>query len=171
MQRIRVRTADLLKRHNLTVEHLLGRNGGGRVRDGADSRFSVVMRCDVQRSSIGDPATAVASGGLEIIRVALAGNILSIATIDSQRKPATGRAATAPREIRLAVRSVTLLGATVFTFLEKPPAGRMPRRFVPASGSAVLFDPDDVGVRALRASGVDRVPDRRHGWVIDAIEV
>lgn len=170
MERSRIVGTGLLERHSLTVEHMLG-NGGSSARSAADGRFSVLMRCDRRRSSPDDPARAVAAGGLEIVRVELAGNLLSVATIDSLRKPAPGRKAPAPREIRLAVRSVPLLGATVFTFLAEPPADRADKRFVPASGSVVLFDPDDVGVRALRASGVDRVPGRAHGWVLDAVEV
>lgn len=160
-----------LEHYGLSIEQVLGLPREiTRPQPLADGAMSIMMRNDVRFSNCSDPSVAVATGRLELVRVELRGNLLTIADIWGETNAADGTVAERFGARLYALKSVPLSGASVFMFLSRLPAGTKDDKFFPANGTAVLFDGTPKGPRVLKACGTDRNSGACQGWIFDAIE-
>ena len=163
----------ILERHGLTVAHVLRHaEAAARAEETAWAwDFSIQMRNDVRLSKCDDPSRAIATGRLEFIRVEVRSNLMTIATIWGERCASSGEIIERIGARRYALKSVTLEGATVYSFTNRLPQETVDDRFFPASGTAVLFHNVGHKRRVLKACGSDENAGFCQGWIFHAIEI
>jgi hypothetical protein len=160
-----------LEDYGLSIEQVLGLSREvTNTPEAASGDISIMMRNDVRFSKYTDPSVPVATGRLELIRVELRGNLLTIADIWGESNAADGTVVERFGARLYAIKSVPISGATVYMFLSKPPAGIQDEKFFPADGTAVLFDAPTRGPRVLKACGMDRNSGACQGWIFHALE-
>lgn len=161
-----------LKRVGLTMDKLAKGTSAGRVWEarGTD-RFSIQMLNDVKFSDCRRPSVPTANGRLELLRVELAADVLTIADIKGQCRKGCSRQVEDLGARLYALKTVDLAGATAFMFLTEPPADVTDEKFFPATGTAVLYDNDGSGPRVLKACGIDRNNGQSLSWIFRAVEV
>ena len=125
-----------LARLGLTVDQIL--ETGGRAGAVRGHLSKLMMNC-VQRSRTDAPSVPVAVGRVALIRVEVAGNLLTIADVWGEHDEVQGRVERVGARL-YGLRTVAFDGATVFMLLDELPAGIDDARFLPASGSAVLLE-------------------------------
>ena len=164
-------TAPALAHYGLSIEQVLDLPRTiTRPSEHADQDISIMMRNDVRFSNCADPSVAVAKGRLELLRVELRGNLLTIADIWGEANAADGAIVERFGARLYAVKTVPLAGAAVYMFLSRLPAGMADEKFFPANGTAVLFNVTAKGPRVLKACGTDCNTGACQGWIFDAIE-
>ena len=162
--------ATFLERCGLTLDKLAetARAGDRRKRVNPPA-FSIHMINDVRLSDCRRPSVPTAEGCLELLRVELRGDLLTIADVKGQCRKSTGRPVETVGARLYALKTITMQGATVFMFLSEPPAGVSDDKFFAAKGSAVLYD-NAPSARVLRACGTDRSNGQPLSWIFDAVE-
>ena len=130
--------------------------------------FSIHMLNDLRLSDSRRPSVPTAEGCLELLRVELRGDLLTIADVKGQCRKDADRPVEAVGARLYALKTITMQGATVFMFLSEPPAGVSDDKFFAAKGSAVLYDNSEP--RVLRACGIDRSNGQCLSWIFDAVE-
>ncbi len=161
-----------LERHGLTVRQVLGLAPETISLPPISERvLTIFMQNDVRRSTADNPSVPIAADCVELMRIDVKANIITLTSIagDSFVNAADGSARCDRR--RYGLKSVPLLGACVFMLLSELPEGIEDTAFIPARGTAVLFDDLNNGPRALRASGVDEGTGNAGGWIYEAIEI
>ena len=128
------------------------------------------MLNDVKMSDCRRPSVPTAKGRLELLRVELRGDLLTIADVKGQCRKGTGSPVEALGARLYALKTVTMQGATVFMFLSEPPAGVTDDKFFAAKGTAVLYDNARSGPRVLKACGIDRNNGQCLSWIFHAVE-
>src|SRR5438876_2368116 len=118
--------------------------------------FSIQMLNDVKLSDFKRPSVSTARGRLELLRVELREDLLTIADIKGQSRTETLGPVESHGARLYALKTVTMQGATAFMFLSEPPAGVADNKFFAAKGTAVLYDNDLRSPRVLKACGIDR---------------
>jgi hypothetical protein len=137
----------------------------------APTLFSIQMLNDVKLSDYRRPSVPTAKGRLELLRVMLRGDMLTVAEIRSQHRKET-RDKAGLRGARLyALKTISMEGATVFMFLSELPAGVADNKFLPAEGSAALYDNELCGPRVLKACGMHRSKGEYLSWIFNATEI
>ena len=111
-----------------------------------------------------------AEGQLELLRVGINGELLTIATVKGQCRKRNGPPVESLGPRLYALKTVTMQDATAFMFLSEPPAGVSDDKFFPAKGTAVLYDNSLSGSRVLKACGIDRNNGQCLSWIIHAVE-
>jgi hypothetical protein len=160
-----------LKRCGLTLEKIAEVACATDPREfGEPSSFSMQMLNDVKLSDFRRPSVPTAKGCIELLRVELHNDLLTIADIKGQRRNGTGGPVESHGARLYALKTVRMPGATAFMFLSKPPAGVTDEKFCAARGTAILYDNAQCGPRVLKASGVDQGNGQRCGWIFDAVE-
>jgi len=66
--------------------------------------------------------------------------------------------------------TVELPGSSIFMILPRLPANVIDNSFFPAMGSILIFEPDETGLRRMRATGMDSNSGQCRGWIFDAVE-
>ena len=132
--------------------------------------FSIRMRNDVKLSSSDRPSVATAAGRVELVRVELRGDLLTIADIKGERRDAADGVAECVGARLYARRTIALKGVTTFMFLSQPPPGVDDDRFFAAEGTVALFDNAPKGPHMLKACGIDRSNGQCISWIFDAVE-
>ena len=132
--------------------------------------FSVQMQNDVQLSNFDRPSVPTAVGRLELVRVELQDDLLTIADIKGERRTDESQVAESVGARLYARRTISLQGVTTFMFLSQPPPGVADDKFFPVEGTVALFDNAPKGPRMLKACGIDRSNGQCIGWIFDAIE-
>lgn len=162
-----------LERHGLTVRQVLGLAPQTiTLPQDVDTPLSIFMQNDVRRSRKTDPSVPVAAGRMELLRIDVRDNLITLTSIngDSFLKNYGGSMERSGAR-RYGLKTVPLLGAGVYMLLQVLPDGIVDPAFVPAHGTAVLFDDLNNGPRVLRASGMDLGNDADGGWIFEAIEI
>jgi hypothetical protein len=160
-----------LKRCGLTLEKLAEVARASDPREAGDtSSFSIQMLNDVKLSDFRRPSVATAKGRLELLRVELCGDLLSIADIKGQRRNGSGCRVESHGARLYALKTVTMTGATVFMFLSEPPVDVTDDKFFAAKGTAVLYDNTLSGPRFLKACGMDWNNGQCLSWIFNAVE-
>ena len=111
-----------------------------------------------------------AEGRLELLRVELHGDLLTIADVKGQCRKGKGSPVESLGARLYALKTVTMQGATVFMFLSEPPASVTDDKFFAAKGTAVLYDNAHTGPRVLKACGIDRNNGQCLSWIFNAVE-
>jgi hypothetical protein len=160
-----------LQRCGLTFERLAAVYAlePGELEDGLS--FSIRMRNDVKLSSSDRPSVATAVGRVELVRVELKEDLLTIADIKGERRDADNRVVECVGARLYARRTIALEGVTAFMFLSHPPADLADDKFFAAEGTVALFDNAPKGPRMLKACGIDRSNGQCISWIFDAVEV
>jgi len=158
-----------MKRCGLTFERLAETYGMEPGEPEDWSSFSIRMRNDVKLSSSDRPSVATAVGRVELVRVELQDDLLTIADIRGER---AGRDKVVERAgARLYARkTLSIQGVTAFMFLSQPPPGVDDDKFFAAEGTVALFENAPKGPRMLKACGIDRSNGQCISWIFDAIE-
>ncbi len=161
-----------MQRCGLTFERLAEVACGNDLREaGQHASFSIRMLNDVRLSDSKRPSVPTAKGRLELLRVELDGDLLTMAEIKGQcRKDAGSRVESLGARL-YALKTVTMQGATSFMFLSDPPAGVSDDTFFSAKGTAILYNNGFSGPRFLRACGIDRSNGRCVSWIFSAVEI
>jgi hypothetical protein len=132
--------------------------------------FSIRMRNDVKLSSYERPSVATGVGRVELVRVALQDDLLTIADIKGERRdPRKGVVESVGARL-YARRTISLEGITTFMLLAQLPAGMRDDKFFAAEGTVALFDNAPKGPRMLKACGIDRSNGQCISWIFDAVE-
>jgi hypothetical protein len=132
--------------------------------------FSIRMVNDVKMSSVRRPSVPTARSHLELLRVELRDDLLTIADVKGQRRKGDGRPVEAHGARLYALKTIAMPGATTFMFLSEPPAGVNDDKFFPAEGTAVLYDNANTTRRVLQACGIDQSNGRSLSWIFNAVE-
>jgi hypothetical protein len=160
-----------LKRVGLTLDKLADSALATGVREVRNARsLSILMLNDVKMSECSRPSVPTAKGRLELLRVELEGDMLTIADVKGQCHKGTSNQVEALGARLYALKTVNMEGATAFMFLTEPPAGVSDDKFFPARGTAVLYDNGCSGPRVLKACGVDRNNGQCLSWIFHATE-
>jgi hypothetical protein len=160
-----------LEQAGLSISQVLGlpsRVTRASRNDGCD--VSMMMRNDVQFSKSTAPSIPVATGRLELIRVELRGDVLTIADIWGSSRDENGVVIERVGARLYGIKTVALDGVTTYMLLTKLPTGVADEKFFPAEGTAVLFDDLNTGPRVLKACGFDRNTGQAQGWIFHAME-
>jgi hypothetical protein len=137
---------------------------------GDRSEFSIQMLNDVKLSDCRRPSVPTARGRLELLRVELRGDLLTIADVKGQCRNGRGSPVESLGARLYALKTVTMQGAAVFMFLSEPPASVADDKFFAAKGTAVLYDNAHSGPRVLKACGIDRNNGQCLSWIFHAVE-
>ena len=112
-----------LKRVGLTLDKLADSALATGVREVRDARsLSILMLNDVKMSECSRPSVPTAKGRLELLRVELEGDMLTIADVKGQCHKGTSNQVEALGARLYALKTVNMEGATAFMFLTEPPA-------------------------------------------------
>lgn len=161
-------SSDRLAELGLTVDQLL-RTAPSSLGGVDPARFSKLMMNCVQFSHSGNPSVPIAAGRVELIRVEVKDELLTIADIWGEKDETNGRVERVGARL-YGLKTVALAGATVFMLLDKLPAGICDPKFFPASGTAVLLEDEATGSHMLKACGHDTNTGPCQGWIFNAIE-
>ena len=160
-----------LKRCGLTLDKLAEVACASDLRRaGNPASFSIQMLNDVKMSDCKRPSVPTAKGRLELLRVELEGDLLTIADVKGQCHRGTSNQVESLGARLYALKTVTMQDATVFMFLSEPPAGVSDDKFFAAKGTAVLYDNGSSGPRVLKACGIDRNNGQCLSWIFHAVE-
>jgi hypothetical protein len=159
-----------LKRCGLTFENLAAAAHSVPHAPPNAPSFSIQMLNDVKFSRSDCPSVPTAKGRLELLRVELHDDLLTIANVNGERRREDDAIVEWVGARLYAQRTITMRGATVFMFLPEPPAGMSDAKFFPANGSVVLYDDEQCGPRVLKACGVDRNSGQSLSWIFHAVE-
>ena len=132
--------------------------------------FSIRMRNDVKLSSSDRPSVATAVGRVELVRVELQDDLLTIADIRGERRTGNDKAVECVGARLYARKTISIPGVTTFMFLARPPVGVADDKFFAAEGTVALFENAPKGPRMLKACGIDRSNGQCISWIFDAIE-
>ena len=132
--------------------------------------FSIRMRNDVKLSSSDRPSVATAVGRLELVRVELQDDLLTIADIRGERRTGVDKMVESVGARLYARKTISIQGVTAFMFLSQPPPGVADDKFFAAEGTVALFENAPKGPRMLKACGIDRSHGQCISWIFDAIE-
>jgi len=132
--------------------------------------FSIRMRNDVRLSSSDRPSVATAVGCVELVRVELQDDLLTIADIRGERRTGDDKVVECVGARLYARKTISIQGVTAFMFLSQPPPGVADGKFFAAEGTVALFENAPRGPRMLKACGIDRSNGQRISWIFDAIE-
>jgi hypothetical protein len=132
--------------------------------------LSVLMRNDVQFSHISAPSIATAHGRLELIRVQLHQDMITIADVWGVDRDKNGQTVERIGARLYGLKTVSLDGVTTYMFMSKLPGGIVDDKFFPAEGTAAFFDDFSNGRRVLKACGFDRNSGQAQGWIFHAME-
>ncbi len=135
------------------------------------SDVSIMMRNDVRFSNPASPSIPIAKGRLELIRVQVRGQILTIADIWGESVDENTKVVETAGARLYGLLTVSLQGASIFMLLSELPSGIVDEKFFPSAGTAVLFDDLNDGQRSLRACGLDENSGASQGWIFNAIEI
>ncbi len=160
-----------LERCGLTFETMAAAaNAGGPLERADVPIFSIRMLNDVKCSDSRRPGTATARGRLDLVRVELRGDLLTIADIRGQRRSDDD----VPIELigaRLyALRTMSMDGIVVFMLLTELPPGMQDANFFPAEGCVLMYVNTHKGQRLLKACGRERSSGQCVGFILDAVE-
>jgi hypothetical protein len=132
--------------------------------------FSIQMLNDVKLSNCDHPSVPTATGRLELVRVELRDDLLTIADIKGERRTGDRKVMESVGARLYARKAIPMQGATAFTFLSEPPPGVADDKFFAAQGTVVLYGNARKGPRVLKACGTDRNNGQCIGWIFDATE-
>jgi hypothetical protein len=159
-----------LKRTGLTWTSIAEVADFGQSRGGAKPEaFSIRMLNEVKLSESSRPSVPTAKGHIELLRVEVSGDFLSLAVVDGRK--GKGRSDEVLGLRRYAQKTVDMADATAFMFLTEPPPGMTDDKFFPATGTAVLYDNGGSGPLVLRACGIDRNNGQSLSWISRAVEI
>jgi len=160
-----------LKRCGLTLNKLAEVARASEPREAGDPpSFSMQMLNDVKLSKCKRPSVPTARGRLELVRVELHDDLLTIADIKGRCRKGAGSPVETHGARLYALKTINMQGATVFMFLSEPPAGVTDEKFFAAKGTAVLYDNARSGPRVLKACGIDRNNGQCLSWIFNAVE-
>ena len=162
-------TIPFLKRCGLTLDKLAEVACASDRREVGDP-FSILMLNDVKMSDCRRPSVPTAKGRLELLRVELNGDLLTIADVKGQCRKRKGGPVESLGARLYALKTVTMQGASAFMFLSERPAGVTDDKFFAAKGTAVLYDNAHTGPRVLKACGIDRNNGQCLSWIFNAVE-
>jgi hypothetical protein len=161
-----------LERCGLTFDDLAAAHAKcPREPDSAPTFFSIRMVNDVKSSDYRRPSVPTAKGRLELLRVVLRGDVLTVAEIKGQRRKEIRDKAGLFGARLYALKTISMEGATVFMFLSELPAGVADDKFLPAEGSAALYDNELCGPRVLKACGIHQSKGKYLSWIFNATEI
>ena len=66
--------------------------------------------------------------------------------------------------------TLELASSSIFMILPRLPPNVVDNSFFPAMGSILVFEPDETGLRRMRATGMDSNSGQCRGWIFDAVE-
>jgi hypothetical protein len=159
-----------LKRTGLTWARIAEVADSRQPRGGEEPEaLSIRMLNEVKLSQCSRPSVPTARGHVELLRVELVGDLLSLAVVMGRK--GKGRSDEALGVRRYAQKTVDMSDASAFMFLTEPPAGMTDEKFFPATGTAVLYDNDCCGPRVLKACGIDRNNGQCLSWIFRAVEI
>ncbi len=158
-----------MKRCGLTFERLAETYGMGPGEPEDWSSFSIRMRNDVKLSRSDRPSVATAVGRVELVRVELQDDLLTIADIRGERSGSDKVVERVGARL-YARRTISIQGVMAFMFLSQPPPGVADDKFFAAEGTVALFENAPKGPRMLKACGIDRSNGQCISWIFDAIE-
>ena len=158
-----------MKRCGLTFERLAETYGMGPGEPEDWSSFSIRMRNDVKLSRSDRPSVATAVGRVELVRVELQDDLLTIADIRGERSGSDKVVERVGARL-YARKTISIQGVTAFMFLSQPPPGVADDKFFAAEGTVALFENAPKGPRMLKACGIDRSNGQCISWIFDAIE-
>jgi hypothetical protein len=160
-----------LKRCGLTLESLADAVSADAPRQPADQpTFSIQMLNDVRLSECSSPSIATAQGRLELVRVELRGDLLTIADIKGQVRTGESLPAEVVGARLYALRTIAMEHITIFMFLTQLPPGMTDPKFFPAEGCALMYVNAHKGQRLLKACGREKSSGQCVGFILDAIE-
>lgn len=167
----RKQNVPFLERCGLTLDKLAEvADARGARRTSDPPSFSMQMLNDVKFSDCRRPSVPTARGRLELLRVELREDLLTMADIKGQCRDDDGRPVEAHGARLYALRTISMEGAAVFMFLSEPPAGVTDDKFFAAKGTVVLYDNGSNGPRVLKACGIERSNGQCLSWIFDATE-
>jgi len=158
-----------MKRCGLTFERLAETYGMGPGEPEDWSSFSIRMRNDVKLSRSDRPSVATAVGRVELVRVELQDDLLTIADIRGERSGSDKVVERVGARL-YARKTISIQGVMTFMFLSQPPPGVADDKFFAAEGTVALFENAPKGPRMLKACGIDRSNGQCISWIFDAIE-
>jgi hypothetical protein len=158
-----------MKRCGLTFERLAETYGMGPGEPEDWSSFSIRMRNDVKLSRSDRPSVATAVGRVELVRVELQDDLLTIADIRGERSGSDKVVERVGARL-YARKTISIQGVTAFMFLSQPPPGVADDKFFAAEGTVAVFENAPKGPRMLKACGIDRSHGQCISWIFDAIE-
>jgi hypothetical protein len=160
-----------LKRCGLTFHELAKAACRADPREAEDQlSFSIQMLNDVKLSSCEHPSVPTATGRLELVRVELHDDLLTIADIKGERRNGESRVVESVGARLYARKAIALEGVTAFMFLLEPPRGVTDDKFFAAQGTVMLYGNGHKGPRVLKACGMDRNSGQCIGWIFRAVE-
>jgi hypothetical protein len=159
-----------LKRCGLTLERLAEVARPDAPRPADDPSFSIHMLNDVRLSECKAPSRPTAKGRLELVRVELRGDLLTIADIKGQDRTNDDVTAEVVGARLYALRTIAMENFTVFMLLTELPPGIIDPKFFPAEGSVLMRVNAHKGQRLLKACGRDRSSGQCVGFILDAVE-
>jgi hypothetical protein len=160
-----------LQRCGLTLEKLADAARAGSAWAAADPpAFSIQMLNDVRLSECISPSRPTAQGRLEVIRVELRGDLLTIADIKGQARTEDDMPSEVVGARLYALRAIAMEDMTIFMLLTQLPPGVTDPKFFPADGCVALSVDAHKGQRVLKACGRDRSSGQCVGFILDAIE-
>lgn len=158
-----------MKRCGLTFERLAETYGMGPGEPEDWSSFSIRMRNDVKLSRSDRPSVATAVGRVELVRVELQDDLLTIADIRGERSGSDKVVERVGARL-YARKTISIQGVMTFMFLSQPPPGVADDKFFAAEGTVAVFENAPKGPRMLKACGIDRSHGQCISWIFDAIE-
>ena len=158
-----------MKRCGLSFERLAETYGMGPGEPEDWSSFSIRMRNDVKLSSSDRPSVATAVGRVELVRVELQDDLLTIADIRGERSGSDKVVERVGARL-YARKTISIQGVMTFMFLSQPPPGVADDKFFAAEGTVAVFENAPKGPRMLKACGIDRSNGQCISWIFDAIE-
>ena len=161
--------ASFMKRCGLTFERLAETYGMGPGEPEDWSSFSIRMRNDVKLSRSDRPSVATAVGRVELVRVELQDDLLTIADIRGERSGSDKVVERVGARL-YARKTISIQGVMTFMFLSQPPPGVADDKFFAAEGTVAVFENAPKGPRMLKACGIDRSHGQCISWIFDAIE-
>lgn len=160
-----------LKRCGLTLEELAKAANAPDAPEAARGQiFSVLMLNDVMLTHRDHPSVATAMGRLELVRVALQDDLLTIAFVRVPSNNGADRGLETVDARFYALKTVAMDGFAVFMLLKALPTSVADEKFSPAEGSVVLYEDASKGRRMLRASGFAGNNCQSAGWIFHATE-
>ena len=109
-------------------------------------------------------------GRLELVRVALQDDLLTIASVRVPSSNGADRGLETVDARFYALKTVAMDGFAVFMLLKALPTSVADEKFSPAEGSVVLYEDASKGRRMLRASGFAGNNCQSAGWIFHATE-
>ena len=158
-----------MKRCGLTFERLAETYGMGPGECEDWPSFSIRMRNDVKLSRSDRPSVATAVGRVELVRVELQDDLLTIADIRGERSGSDKVVERVGARL-YARKTISIQGVMTFMFLSQPPPGVADDKFFAAEGTVAVFENAPKGPRMLKACGIDRSHGQCISWIFDAIE-